>query len=322
MAAMMSFFDRFDDLPDGNTVLVLSYLNANELSHMCLMSNKISRLSRLNELWKPLSISFWLNYFRGEKWIEVANTAEENAQNLPLDLRTRIWKDHFLQNFHNLSCEVCIFAMSRPVTLGSPIDLHWFEPRYRWLAARCAALPEEDRIMCYSVIEPYIGAVAFICKMTSIELFPDGRALVSLLPVARAKFKRLWFESVPNNPDAPKLACGIVRELSYHEILETSSSTNFGGVRRGGGESGGGGPGGIPPPPLTRNELLTARVLELINSAAQQREGVSVIDLATAPETQQLFRLLAILQSGELEEDEEEEEEEEEDEEEDEAEEL
>lgn len=286
----------FDDLPDETIVLVLLYLDITELSHVKFISQTLSKLSNLNEIWKPLYTSNWQHYYRYEEWIENAHEEERIALVQSSPNQTTIWKSKYLDNLNSLTYDLQIFSMSHILTIGVPMDLHWFEPRYRWLAFRCASLPADKRIICYSDREPYVGGVAFICKMTSIELFDDGRALVTLLPVANCKFNKIWHETVPTTTtvpntdddqdddifmDEPKLACGNVKELSSIEYRENDSQSKV--IDSGG-------------PELNDNELMRVRLLELINNAAREQEGVSLQTLANAPETRQLFRLLEMLQ--------------------------
>ena len=89
--------------------------------------------------------------------------------------------------------------------------MHWFEPRYRWLASRLNNGTDETMVYCPG--RPAVGAESFICVPRQLEIMPDGRAMVELLPVAKCVLNELWEEPVPGEPRAPKLVCVSTKEL-------------------------------------------------------------------------------------------------------------
>lgn len=255
MAIVEKTFERFDDIADGNIVLVLSYLNDIELAYASLMSLRISTLSQMNELWLPLCMASWQNHHRFEEWIdsieknpkahffnyitpehrnnpqpaEYFSTSDKvlrimEAHNSPsydnreVCIEKTFWREQFLEKREQLHYEICIFAMGgiRP-EIGSSFHLHLFEPRYRWLAARCQDLPQCDRYICFIPHIPIYSiekSVGLICKVTDLEINHDGRANITLLPVVYCKFDRVWFEQVPNQGTVPSLYCAKVKEFS------------------------------------------------------------------------------------------------------------
>lgn len=221
-------FDRFDDIADGNVVLVLSFLDELELTYASLMSAKLSKLSKLNELWLPLCMRCWENHYKCQEWLDSAKEAyeKERLNSSDMIVKQYFWKEQFLQKKRMLYHKnICVFGLggNTPV-INQSFRLHFFEPRYRWLASRINELEECDRYICFSSHIPNLNGIGFICKVTYLHILNDGRADITLLPLVPCEIINHWYEKVPNQADyVPKLYCAEVKEIS---VVQASSIVN------------------------------------------------------------------------------------------------
>jgi len=213
-----------DDLADGTIGASLSWLALCDMAGPTLCSKRLSAISAADEIWKPLCERRWRGFFRHKEWLAAASEAA--AARSPGAQQVGLWKGHFV------SCEgqrthpaLGVFCMRARLRIGRPFGMHWFEPRYRWLAQRCVdehgseSIPSRNaagrhRLMCYAPDIPQEGAKGgFICEMQEVQITADGRANVELLPVATCQFNSVWSEAVPEDENAPRLMCASVLEL-------------------------------------------------------------------------------------------------------------
>jgi len=151
----------------------------------------------------------WSKFYRNEAWLKQAH--QEEAARVEGSASMGLWKRQFKQNEAKLKARHGMFFMTSRVRIGEVIGMHWFEPRYRWLASRLNNGTDETMVYCPG--RPAVGAESFICVPRQLEIMPDGRAMVELLPVAKCVLNELWEEAVPGEPQAPKLVCVATKEL-------------------------------------------------------------------------------------------------------------
>jgi hypothetical protein len=176
----------------------------------------------------------WCNFYRNNAWVEQAQ--EEEANRREGDASTGLWKRQFETNEAKLTARHGMFFMTSNVRVGEIIGMHWFEPRYRWLAHRMKN--EGDKTMVYCPGRPAVGAVSFICIPRQLEIMPDGRAMVELLPVAECVLKELWEEPVPGDPRAPKLLSAVAQEQPLERRMPPLGGMPLGHRARSGGAGG------------------------------------------------------------------------------------
>lgn len=207
LAASIHSPPTIDSLCDGNLTHALTYLSLRDLQVASSATKRVHGLSSHDIIWRPLCEAHWKSFFRFRKWLGEAEESEKAAKAARV---ANSWKLQYQEKEQQRTMPLGIFAMRANLVIGRPFGLHWFEPRYRMLAARCVA---GSRLMCYCTEYPNAGSEAFICEMPDAELMPDGRANVTLLPVAKCVLEETWEEPVPQDRRAPRLICARVREL-------------------------------------------------------------------------------------------------------------
>jgi len=223
------------DFSDELIVHALSFLeNVKFVLGTQPTSKRMAYLCSSDVIWHPICLQHWKSYYRGAEWTESAEAAYASGEHFVS------WKEEFLRHEQMLTTTLGMFAMPSRLRIGESFGMHWFEPRYRWLAARCSSSRSP---MCYMPGRPQEGSVAFICTFEDMVRMPDGRANVELLPVCRCVIKRLWTERVPDNPAAPPLNCAQVKELPLDFPGGGRRSSEWGGdvpgTNRVSGEGGG-----------------------------------------------------------------------------------
>ena len=119
---------------------------------------------------------------------------------------------------HYIARELCI-CRPLPVLMASInvhyreiVKVHVFEPRYRWMLRQTLEGPGVFALASRA-LHPK-GKGMWLMVPQRIEVFPDGRADVQLLPVAQARpIGGIWSEPVPGLPQAPQLVYAEVEEL-------------------------------------------------------------------------------------------------------------
>ena len=170
-------------------------------------SRRVKELCEADFLWKRICETQWPKYYRGRDWLADASAAASRAEK-----EAPTWRRQFIEKEQMRFQSLGIFFMQASLQIGRPFGLHWFEPRYRWLAAKCQTTASPT--MCYATVYPEEGKTVFICRMPRIDILQDGRANVELLPVARAEIVRCWDEPVPGMESrVPQLVCAELLEL-------------------------------------------------------------------------------------------------------------
>jgi len=103
-----------------------------------------------------------------------------------------------------------VFYMSGKLRLGSVIAMHFFEPRYRQLIRKITVQCEDARFAfkfaffsrCPVGPEKLDG---WVCEARDINVHPDGRADLDLVPVARISRQSAWADSTGLRPNDPPL---------------------------------------------------------------------------------------------------------------------
>jgi len=155
----------------------------------------------------------WSKFYRNEAWLKQAH--QEEAARDEGSASMGLWKRQFQQKEEKLYARHGMFYMPARLRVGEVIGMHWFEPRYRWLASRLDIGTDETMVYCHG--RPAVGAESFICVPRQLEIMPDGRAMVELLPVAKCILNELYEEAVPGESWAPKLVCAIAEELPLED---------------------------------------------------------------------------------------------------------
>jgi hypothetical protein len=232
----MRMFEPFGDIADDLISSIFSFLTAEELTKASYMSRRMLPLAKLNELWMPLCVSNWKDHHHGEDWIgtvesflcEGSSSIQQCDEQRPKTSPT-FWHAQFLKK-KNTSYIRHVFVMGglRPL-IGTSFPLHFFEPRYCWLASILMEEPEQKRYLCVSPRNPIIDGIGLICKVTSLHILPDGRANIMLLPLTYCRFLTSWRLEVPLHPNYPKLFCGKVKEISMKSasILAKNSGSDL-----------------------------------------------------------------------------------------------
>lgn len=102
------------------------------------------------------------------------------------------------------------FAIPSHLTIGDTIGLHFFEPRYRWMCQRMFSGSESPNFgfVTSSMCRP--GSHGVICEVLRHHANPNGTYDTNVKATAEFSVLEMWFEEVPDNPTAPKLAVGFV----------------------------------------------------------------------------------------------------------------
>jgi len=108
-----------------------------------------------------------------------------------------------------------MFVMGCRCAVGEGMGLHFFEPRYRWM---CQRLVETQRSQPGTpIVFAFVtgggacpGSTGLLCEVKRFRSNPDGTFDVNF--VARSSFSVLeaWCEDVPDYPQAPPLAVGLL----------------------------------------------------------------------------------------------------------------
>lgn len=130
-----------------------------------------------------------------------------------------VWQRAFAAKEALLRARRGIFAMPTNIRHGRAFGLHFFEPRYRWLARRCADEAQragEAGMFCYCTHQPRDQALAWLVRLERVEFFEDGRADVLLVPVARCRITSV---------EAEQVCPGLV--LAHYPHSSSSPSSNI-----------------------------------------------------------------------------------------------
>jgi len=162
----------------------------------------------------------WRKFYRNEVWLKQAY--EEEAARDEGSASTGLWKRQCKLKEAKLYARHGMFYMPARLRVGEVIGMHWFEPRYRWLASRLSIGTDETMVYCPG--RPAVGAESFICVPRQLEILPDDRAMVELLPVAKCVLHDIYEEPVPGESWAPKLVCALAEELPLEDFGDNSWS--------------------------------------------------------------------------------------------------
>jgi hypothetical protein len=103
-----------------------------------------------------------------------------------------------------------MFVMGCSCGVGDEMGLHFFEPRYRWMCRRLFEAPRPHFFAFVTRGRGCPGSKGVLCEVSRFRANADGTFDVNF--VARSSFSVLevWSEEVPNQPQAPALAVGLL----------------------------------------------------------------------------------------------------------------
>ena len=188
-------------LGDDPLAHTCGFLDARELDVLRTCGRRTRDVAGRGSVWEPVCARRWRGRRQLNEWRNEAGNE---------------WRAHYaLREREILRKRVPIFAMSAYLEVGRRTDLHFFEPRYKWLI-RIAA---EDHgglfVVCTHapLVHPRSPQFSWVCEARNVQLLPDGRANLSVFPVARCLLRKLWREPVPDVLNAPQLTLADVEEL-------------------------------------------------------------------------------------------------------------
>ena len=188
-------------LGDDPLAHTCGFLDARELDVLRTCGRRTRDVAGRGSVWEPVCARRWRGRRQLNEWRNEAGNE---------------WRAHYaLREREILRKRVPIFAMSAYLEVGRRTDLHFFEPRYKWLI-RIAA---EDHgglfVFCTNapLVHPRSPQFSWVCEARNVQLLPDGRANLSVFPVARCLLRKLWREPVPDVLNAPQLTLADVEEL-------------------------------------------------------------------------------------------------------------
>ena len=188
-------------LGDDPLAHTCGFLDARELDVLRTCGRRTREVAGRGSVWEPVCQRRWSGRRQLNEWRTEAGND---------------WRAHYaLREREILRKRVPIFAMSAYLEVGRRTDLHFFEPRYKWLI-RIAA---EDHgglfVFCTNapLVHPRSPQFSWVCEARNVQLLPDGRANLSVFPVARCLLRKLWREPVPDVLNAPQLTLADVEEL-------------------------------------------------------------------------------------------------------------
>ena len=188
-------------LGDDPLAHTCGFLDARELDVLRTCGRRTREVAGRGSVWEPVCQRRWSGRRQLNEWRTEAGND---------------WRAHYaMREREILRKRVPIFAMSAYLEVGRRTDLHFFEPRYKWLI-RIAA---EDHgglfVFCTNapLVHPRSPQFSWVCEARNVQLLPDGRANLSVFPVARCLLRKLWREPVPDMLNAPQLTLADVEEL-------------------------------------------------------------------------------------------------------------
>ena len=214
-----------DVLVDGEPSLLMQTLGDDPLeacsgflAPRCLAAlgrccQRLREVSRRDTVWQPLCEARWAGRRQRRAWLDAAAAAARDAGDA---VASPTWAAHYaLREASMRHGRLPIFAMSAYLEVGRRTDLHFFEPRYKWLVK--VACEEKGGLFVFCTAAP--GAhersahYSWLCEAQNVHVLPDGRANLSVFPLGRCRLRRLWRENVPAAPDAPPLSFADVLEV-------------------------------------------------------------------------------------------------------------
>ena len=141
---------------------------------LSLVSKDTKRLARLDLLWKNACRQRWQGRFESECWMREAKEAAAAAAASAAKARSpaSTWLTHFRLREQEIVKEYPCFAMGGGLTLGSPIGLHLFEPRYRLLIATAM---ERDAKFVFAHRPPHVGDIVWLCECHHVSMHAHSK---------------------------------------------------------------------------------------------------------------------------------------------------
>jgi len=113
-----------------------------------------------------------------------------------------------------------LFAMAaEDFRVGASTQLHFFEPRYRWMCRRLC-VPGEQRPRLFGWVtsgRPCPGARGSLCEVRRMDEDPGGTFDVAIRSIATFELLEVWTETTQGIPRAAPLSVGYVRRLEAGE---------------------------------------------------------------------------------------------------------
>lgn len=167
-------FALLDELTDDLTIALLSQFRfAHDIVRISAVCRRLRQLSSSNIIWRELCASRWSNRIEEDAWTERAQQSGPDADGH--------WRAHYASREQAIRTFWPTFCMGAHLRLGTPTNMHFFEPRYRKLVQTAMA---RDRRFVFAVTQPHAGGMAYICELHNVTVYPDGRADVTVLPIA------------------------------------------------------------------------------------------------------------------------------------------
>ena len=184
---------------------------------ICLVDRRFHRTAQLDAVWEPVCRRRWRLRMGEEAWIEAAQVAAEAAvaaaaaaasQQQQQQQPTPTWKAQYrLRQDSDILKEYPVFFMGGTLGLGQPFGIHFFEPRYRRLVRHAM---DTDRRFVFATSRPRANGRAMLCECHRVQVYPDGRADLYVLPVATVAMKATRLEEF--DPACPPLHWACVEE--------------------------------------------------------------------------------------------------------------
>ena len=177
------------------------FLDAVQLETLRTCGRRTRDVAGRSSVWEPVCSKRW----QGRRQLAVWR----------LDAGTD-WRRHYaLREREIYRKRVPVFAMSAYLELGRRTDLHFFEPRYKWLVDIATRDHGGLFVFCTNapLVHPRSPQFSWVCEARNVQLLTDGRANLSVFPVARCNLQKLWREPVPGALNAPQLTLAHIEEL-------------------------------------------------------------------------------------------------------------
>jgi hypothetical protein len=181
------------------------------------VSRRLRQLCASDMLWRELCAARWANRLDEGSWMARAvEAAPRDAHGFGH------FREHFARREHEITARYPVFMMGGRLKLGLPNEIHFFEPRYRRLVQVALA---RDRRFVFATQQPTPGSCAYLCELHSVTVLNDGRADVTVLPIAYCKL-HVANEYEPIAPAHPALLWCVA------ETLPLPSAQLLSGVQR------------------------------------------------------------------------------------------
>jgi Lon protease-like protein len=179
-------------------------LDARSLDALRACGQRCRVVASADAAWRPRCGARWTGRRQAEAWLNAASG------------HPTAWRAAFVAREREIvRRRMPVFSMGAYLELGRRCDLHFFEPRYKWLVQEALHAHGGAFVFCTAapVANPNSPAFSWVAEIRRCDVLGDGRANVSVVPVARCALRRVWRERVPDAPRAPPLSFADAEEV-------------------------------------------------------------------------------------------------------------